>query len=236
MFLAPCTLPLVPAYLAFISGVSGDELQDPDTRKEAKRAIIINGVAFVIGFSVIFILFGVLAGVVGAQIAKYRILFGQIGGGLVIIFGLMMLGVIRITPLMQEHRMKMPGFLTPGRPSSAFVIGSSFAFGWTPCIGPILASVLLLASTSATAFQGGLLLTVFSLGLAVPFMLTAFLYSQAGAVISKMQGVMKWVSYIGGMFLIVLGFLLVTNQFGLTIEYGYQLFDFLHYDALLDYL
>lgn len=236
MFLAPCTLPLVPAYLAFISGVSKDELNNPETRAKARRVIIINGAAFVTGFSIVFILFGVLAGLLGAQIAQYRVILGQIGGGLIILFGLMMLGVINITSLKQEHRIKMPAFLTPGKLSSALVVGSSFAFGWTPCVGPVLASVLLLASTSTTALQGAVLLTVFSLGLAVPFMLTAFLYSRAGKLIERSQSVTKWISYVGGAFLIILGSLLVTNQFGLTIQYGYQFFDFFNYDGLLNYL
>lgn len=236
MFLAPCTLPLVPAYLAFISGVSKDELQNPETRAKARRTIIINGAAFVVGFSLVFIIFGVLAGLLGAQIAQYRIILGQIGGGLIILFGLMMLGVIRIAPLMQDRRMKLPGFLTPGKPSSSLVIGSSFAFGWTPCVGPVLASVLLIASTSTTAWTGAALLAVFSLGLAIPFMLTAFLYSRADKLIGKMGGVSKWINYIGGAFLILLGYLLLTNQFGLTIEYGYKFFDFFNYDSLLNYL
>lgn len=236
MFLAPCTLPLVPAYLAFISGVKADDFKNPQKIHAAKRAVIINGGAFILGFTGIFVLFGIIAGLLGAQIAQYRILLAQIGGAFIILFGLMMLNVIRIAPLMRDHRMKVPGFLTPGKPSSAFVIGASFAFGWTPCVGPVLASILLLASTSTTAFQGGFLLFVFSIGLAIPFLLTAVLYARAGAVIARMSSVTKWISYIGGVFLILLGLLLLTNNFGLTIEYGYRIFDFINYDALLDYL
>jgi len=236
MFLAPCTLPLVPAYLAFISGVSEDDLRNPKTAKRAKRAILKNGMMFVLGFTSIFVLFGVAAGFFGAQIAQYRIIFAQIGGVFIIVFGLMMLNVIRIAPLMRDYKMKIPSFLTPGKPSSAYVIGSSFAFGWTPCVGPVLATILLLASTSTTVWQGGFLLLIFSLGLAIPFILTALLYARAGAFISRISGVMKWISYIGGVFLIGLGLLLLTGNFGLTIEYGYRFFDFLNYDALLDYL
>lgn len=236
MFLAPCTLPLVPAYLAFISGVKADEFKNPETAKAARRAVMINGIAFILGFTGIFVLFGVVAGLLGSQIAQYRILLAQIGGIFIILFGLMMLGVIKIAPLMSDHKLKMPGFLTPGKPSSAFMIGSTFAFGWTPCVGPVLASILLLASTSTTVFQGGFLLLVFSLGLAIPFLLTAILYARAGAFIARISWVTKWVSYVGGVFLILIGILLMTNNFGLTIEYGYRLFDFINYEALLDYL
>ena len=236
MFLAPCTLPLVPAYLAFISGVSKEDLNNPEKARAARRSIMLNGITFVIGFSVIFILFGVIAGFLGAQISQFRDILSKVGGVFIIIFGLMMLGVIKIDFLLTDRRLKIPPFLTPGNPISAFVIGSTFAVGWTPCVGPVLASVLLLASTSTTALEGGLLLALFSLGLAVPFLLTALLYSRASAAIARMEKVTKWISIVGGAFLILIGALLFTDNFGLTIEYGYKIFNFLNYDALLNYL
>lgn len=236
MFLAPCTLPLVPAYLAFISGVKNEELQNPETEAHAKRTIIINGIAFVLGFSVIFVGFGLLAGLLGGQIGQFRNILSQVGGVFIIIFGLMMLNVIKIAPLMRERRIEFPTFLTPGNPASAFGIGSVFALGWTPCVGPVLASVLLLASTSATALDGAFLLAVFSLGLAVPFLFTAFLYIRAAKIISRISVVTKWISYIGGVFLIFLGLLLLTGNFGFTVEYGYKIFNFLGFEGLFDHL
>lgn len=236
MFLAPCTLPLVPAYLAFISGVKAEDFNDPLKAHDAKRAVIRNGLAFIVGFTAVFVIFGTIAGLLGSQVAQYRVLLSQIGGAFIILFGLMMLNVIRIAPLMRDHKMKVPGFLTPGKPSSAFVIGASFAFGWTPCVGPVLASILLLTLTSTTALQGGFLLLIFSLGLAIPFLLVALLYARAGTFISRISGITKWISYIGGVFLIFLGILLLTGNFGLTIQYGYELFDFINYDNLLKYL
>lgn len=235
MFLAPCTLPLVPAYLAFISGVKQDDLKD-DATGAARRQIIVNGIAFVLGFTVIFILFGILAGLFGTFIGEFRSILTQIGGVFIIIFGLMMLNVINITPLMSEHKLTMPASLKPGRPTSAFLIGSTFALGWTPCVGPVLASVLLLASTSTTVVQGGLLLGVFSLGLAVPFLLTAFLYARASKTIARYAYVTKWISTIGGVFLIFIGILLFTDNFGLTVEYGYKVFNFFGIDGLFDHL
>lgn len=236
MFLAPCTLPLLPAYLGFISGVSLEDMKDPAKAKAARRKIVLNGVFFILGFSVIFILFGTLAGLFGSALADLRIWAGRIGGALVILFGLFMLGVFKIPALQMDRRLKLPSFLKIGRPESSFVIGSAFAFGWTPCVGPILASILLLASTSSTALQGGFLLAVFSLGLAVPFIVVAILYSRATSLISGATKYLNWVSIIGGVFLILLGLLLITDNFGLTIQYGYQYLDFLNYDALLDYL
>ena len=122
-FLAPCTLPLVPAYLAFISGVKNDDLDNPTTRLKAGRLIIKNSLAFVFGFSVIFIAFGVLAGSLGTYIGEFRGLFSQIGGVFVIIFGLMMLGVVNIAPLMWEHKINASHIFVPGKPASSCLIG-----------------------------------------------------------------------------------------------------------------
>jgi len=235
-FLAPCTLPLVPAYLGFISGVSTKDLADPQKAAAARKKIILNGVFFILGFSAIFIGFGVLAGFLGKSLIASRGLLSQVGGVLVIIFGLFMIGAFKIPFLQADKRIKIPKFLHVGKPTSSFAIGSAFAVGWTPCVGPILGSILLLASTQATAFSGGLMLAVFSLGLAVPFLLIAFAFSKATQYIEKITKHLKWVSIVGGVFLIVLGILLLTNNFSLLIQYGYGLFDFINYEGLLDYL
>jgi len=116
MFLAPCTLPLVPAYLAFISGVKNEDFQDLVKAKAARRSILINGITFILGFSLVFILFGVMAGFLGAQIGQFRDIFSKIGGVFIIIFGLIMLGAIKIDFLLKEKKLKMPSFLTPGNP------------------------------------------------------------------------------------------------------------------------
>ncbi|NQV92873.1 sulfite exporter TauE/SafE family protein [Candidatus Kaiserbacteria bacterium] len=235
-FLAPCTLPMVPAYLGFISGVSKEDLEDETRRDEVRRKIFLNGVFFILGFSIVFILFGTLAGILGQGLTPYRIWLTRIGGVFVIIFGLFMLGAFNIPFLQANKRIKTPKWLKVGKPSSSLIIGSAFAFGWTPCVGPILGSILLLASTSGTALQGTLLLTVFSAGLAVPFLLVALGFSRATAYIDKLSKYLKWVSIVGGVFLVILGFLLVTNNFSLLIQYGFELFGFIEYDALLDLL
>jgi cytochrome c-type biogenesis protein len=226
-FLAPCTLPLVPAYLGFISGVTTDDLNNPETARTARRKIFLNGLLFIVGFSVIFIVFGTV---------PFRLWLGRIGGVMVILFGLFMLGVFKLPFLQVERRLKMPSFLTIGKPSSSFVIGGAFAFGWTPCVGPVLGSILLLASTSTSALQGAFLLAVFSLGLAIPFLLIALGFSRATAYIEKITKYLRVVSVIGGVFLIALGILLLTDNFSLLIQYGYQFFDFINYEGLLDYL
>jgi len=235
-FLAPCTLPLVPAYLGFISGVSSEDLKDPEKARAARRKIFTNGLAFIVGFSIIFILFGTLAGVIGQGLTPYRIWFTRIGGILVILFGLFMLGVFNIPFLQADRRIKMPSFLKVGRPDSSLVIGGAFAFGWTPCVGPILGSILLLASSSATAGQGALLLTIFSLGLALPFVIIALIFSKATQYIEKINKYLKWVSVIGGVFLILLGILLFTNNFSLLVQYGFEFFRIFGYEGLVEHL
>jgi len=235
-FLAPCTLPLVPAYLGFISGVSTKDLEDEQKAAGARKKIMLNGVFFILGFSIIFILFGVLAGFLGQGLATSREILAKIGGVLIVLFGLFMLGVFRIPALQIDKRIKVPSFLTIGKPTSSFAIGSAFAIGWTPCVGPILGSILLLASASTTALQGGLLLAVFSFGLAIPFIFIAFAFSRATAYINRISKYLKWVSIVGGVFLILLGILLFTNNFSLLIQYGYEFFKFINYDGILKYL
>jgi len=228
MFLAPCTLPLLPAYLAFISGTNQSEVQAGKNH----RQVIINGLAFVIGFSLIFVVFGVLAGYFGSLAGSFRSFLTQLGGAFIILFGLIMLNVIKFKPLTTEHKFQLPKAVTPGEPSSALLIGGIFALGWTPCVGPVLASVLLLATTSSTALSGGLLLLVFSAGLAIPFMLTAVLYAKSSSLIKNYSHVSIMISRVGGIFLILLGTLLLTNNFGITLEYGYRIFDALGLNGL----
>jgi len=164
-FLAPCTLPLVPGYLGFISGVSVDDLKDPEKSHGARRKIFMNGLLYVIGFSVVFIMLGSLVGLGGSALVQHRVLLGRIGGAFIIIFGLYMLNVLKLNFLNflgGEHRIPIMNKLKPGTPLSSLIFGSTFALGWTPCVGPILGSVLVLAASSATVGQGTVLLAVFS--------------------------------------------------------------------------
>lgn len=236
-FLAPCTLPLVPGYLGFISGASLEDLKDPEKAKKARWKIFLNGLFFMIGFSLVFIIMGTLVGFVGAKfLVLYRLWLGRIGGVFVIIFGLFMLNVLKIPFLMQEKQMKAPALFKQGKPINSLVLGSAFAFGWTPCVGPILGSILLLASTSTSALQGALMLTVFSAGLAVPFLLVAIGIGSASRYIQNISKYLNAISIVGGVFLVFLGILLVSGNVGILISYSYQIFQFINYDRLLDYL
>lgn len=236
MFLAPCTLPLVPGYLSFISGVPLRDLDRSAVPTGLRLRVFLNGVGFVIGFSAIFILLGVAAGFGGAQLAANRIWLSRIGGIFVILFGLFMLHIVDIPFLQKEVRIQLPRLFKPGNPVNAGVLGATFALGWTPCIGPILGTILLFASTTATAGQGALLLAVFSLGLAVPFLAAAAATGSALHLIARFRGMLVAVNVIGGLFLIALGVLMLFNQSGMLIQYGYKWFDFIGYERLLDYL
>ncbi|HYF12892.1 MAG TPA: cytochrome c biogenesis protein CcdA [Candidatus Paceibacterota bacterium] len=222
MFLAPCTLPLVPGYLAFIAGGQGK--------------VVRNAVAFVLGFSVIFILLGMFAGTIGGVLAPWKDFLSRIAGAVIILFGLTMLGLVRLPVLSSERHVGIPKFLSLGSPHSSFLIGALFAIGWSPCIGPILGTILFIASAEATALSGALLLAIFSLGLAIPFILCAIFVDQASTAISRYARATVSLSRVGGALLIGIGALMLMGSMGLLITWGYGLFEFINYDALLKYL
>lgn len=235
-FLAPCTLPLVPGYLGFISGVFLSDLKNPDKAKTARRKIFLNGVLYVIGFSLVFIILGSLFGLGGGALIKYRLYLSRIGGLFVIFFGLFMLGILKLPFLNFEKHLGNTKALKPGNPFSSLIFGATFAFGWTPCVGPILGSILTLAASSATIGRGAFLLAVFSFGLAAPFLLIAAGIGSASAYLAKLNKYLNLISIIGGVFLIFLGVLLLTNNLIVWTSYFYQIFGFINYNSLLNYL
>ncbi len=235
MFLAPCTLPLVPGYLAFIAGVPETEVAKTGAR-EAKRRVMKNAFAFVLGFSFIFVGLGLFAGSIGALLLPWRDLVSRGAGVLLIIFGLTMLGALKIPFLMNEKHIKLPRFITIGRPESSFLIGALFALGWTPCIGPILGTVLLFASASATALQGALLLCLFSLGLALPFLVTAYLIGTAGPFFARMQGAVALLSKVAGGMLVVFGVYMLVGYMAFFMAWTENLFSPEIYRSLLNHL
>jgi len=230
-FLAPCTLPLVPGYLAFISGTGTIE-----DREKNRGKIFWNGVAFVIGFSLVFIVLGTIAGLIGSAFAPYQIWLSRIAGASIIVFGLFMIGILKIPLLNQEQRLKAPRIFKRGNLAGSFLFGSAFSLGWTPCVGPILGSILLLASAGATALEGALLLATFSLGLAVPFLLIAFSISRAERYLAKISKYLNMVSVVGGIFLVILGTLVLTGNMSIFLSWSYRTLQFLQYDRLIEYL
>lgn len=214
-FLAPCTLPLIPAYIAFISGSS--------TKSEsgliARKILLFNALFFVLGFSVIFILFGLASGSLGKFLVLNRALLSQVGGVIVIVLGLSLLGVF---PTMKGFAFRLPSFVTAGGPFGGFSLGVLFALGWTPCLGPILGTILVLAGTSGTSMSGALLLGVYSLGLAIPFILVAMLYGSTFFYVSKLQRYLPMISKVGACFIILIGILLVFGKMGVLNAWSGQ--------------
>jgi len=170
-FLSPCVLPLVPGYISIISGFSLDQLKDGQRHSTLRRSLLLNSIMFILGFSIIFITLGASASWLGQVLLSKMQLLYRIAGLIIIVFGLHLLGIFKINFLYQDKR-----FHNVGKPRGIFgalVLGLAFAFGWTPCIGPILAGILTIASTRQTVTQGVFLLAVYSLGLGIPFLLTS---------------------------------------------------------------
>ncbi|MEM7413598.1 MAG: cytochrome c biogenesis protein CcdA [Myxococcota bacterium] len=231
--LSPCVLPLMPAYLSLISGISVDEMragsEDADLRKRVMRACF----GFVTGFSFVFVLMGVGAVAVGHVVRTWRLeLFGleigvsQIAGIVVIVFGLHMMGLSPIQALYRDTRMN---FSVRKRSFwSSAVIGSGFALGWSPCIGPILATILTVAGARETALQGVGLLLVYSAGLAIPFLLAGWSIEWFFRAFAKIKDHFHKLELASGFVLVGVGFLLVTDQFTALNRYFSFLNDFIN--------
>jgi cytochrome c-type biogenesis protein len=216
-FLSPCVLPLVPGYLSFVAGVSTDELRGSGGEGVSpgvvRRRVLQSTLAFVLGFSVVFVALGASASAVGAFLLEKQRLIAQLAGVVVIAFGLHVIGILRIPLLYQEKRAQVVA--KPAGLAGAFLVGLAFAFGWTPCIGPILAGILTLAATENTLGAGVGLLVSYSLGLAIPFLLTALAFNQLMVVFEQIKRHLRTVEIASGLLLVGVGVLLMTN--GLTM-------------------
>jgi len=218
-FASPCVLPIVPGYLSFISGISLDELQNAENRAKARRRVVGNSLFFVFGFSVIFIALGASATAVGKFLQEQLHIFSKVAGVIIVVFGLHMMGLLKIGFLNYEKR-----FHSQSKPLGllgSFVVGLAFAFGWTPCIGPILAGILAIAAQQETVGQGVVLLSSYSAGLGIPFLLTGMSVTAFYNVFNKIKRYFRTMEIIGGALLVVVGVLVFTNS--LTILSGYLL-------------
>ena len=206
-FLSPCVLPLVPSYLTFVTGMSLEDLEHGVNRK----ATMIHATLFVVGFSSIFILLGASASFLGQFFRLYEVWIARIGGVIIVILGLHMAGVFRLTPLLREKRLHVND--KPAGYIGTFGVGMAFGAGWTPCIGPILGAILTYSATQDTMWAGVGLLTMYSLGLAVPFLLSAAALSKFLQAFARFRRWIPIVEKASGVLLIVLGVLLLTGQF-----------------------
>jgi cytochrome c-type biogenesis protein len=207
-FLSPCVLPIVPPYLAYMSGVSVTEMQaGGSARMKAGLAALF----FVLGLSTVFLLLGFTASAFGAFFLQNQVLLSQISGVVVIVFGLHFLGVFRIPFLDREARLETGD--TGGSAFGAYILGLAFAFGWTPCIGPQLGAILSLAASEASVARGTLLLGVYALGLGIPFLLAAVFLSRAIHLMNRIKRHMKLIERVMGVLLVAVGLALLTGAF-----------------------
>ena len=207
-FLSPCVLPIVPPYLAYMSGISMHEMTG-DT--PARRRTILPAVFFVLGLSTVFLLLGFTASAFGAFFLKNQELFARISGGVVIIFGLHFLGVFRISLLDREARLDAGD--KGGSAFGAYVLGLAFAFGWTPCIGPQLGAILSLAASEASVARGTFLLGLYAAGLGIPFLLAAIFVQRSVKVMNRLKRHMGIIEKGMGLLLLLVGLALVTGAF-----------------------
>jgi cytochrome c-type biogenesis protein len=211
-FLSPCILPLIPAYISYITGISFDELKE-EQNKDVRKKTVIHSLLFILGFSFVFVTLGASASYLGKLLIAYRTMISRIGGVIVIIFGFYIMGFLRLDFLNKEKRFK----LRPQRDSKlgSILLGITFAAAWTPCVDPILGSILTLALTKKTMLEGAWLLSIYSLGIAIPFIISAILINSFLSYFAKLKRYMFIVKFICGLLLILIGISLIRGRFAL---------------------
>lgn len=221
-FLSPCVLPLIPGYISFLSGLSLEELQGELERRKIIKKACLSSTFFVIGFSVVFVSLGASASFMGRFFAAHLKIFTKIAGILIVILGLHLLGIFKIGWLNIDRRLKIKKF-KPGL-FGAFLIGLAFAFGWTPCIGPILAGILALAATQETVINGMFLLGVYSLGLGIPFIITGFGVGMCIRFFQRYKRFIRWTESVAGLLLVVIGLLIFSHNLTVLLRFIPDLF------------
>lgn len=222
-FLSPCVLPLVPGYLGYLSGTTvgpdGELVGD-------RRKVLVHALCFVLGFSLVFISLGASVGLIGTSLVRNVPILQKIGGIVLVVLGLHTLRLINVPFLNRTVQIDASRFSgLRGYPGSA-LIGAIFAAGWTPCVGVVLAGILTLAATSATAGQGALLLTLYSMGLGIPFLLSALVLNRARGVLRRLNRKAGWVEKLSGALLVMMGLIVFSNLLGVINAYFYRWFGY----------
>lgn len=210
-FVSPCVLPLVPGYVSYITGLSVEELADPSKSGNIRWITLKNSLLFILGFSIVFISFGASATLVGNIFLTHQEIIRKIGGVLIIVFGLYLIGALKIPWLMTTKKYQFKN--RPAGAVGTILIGVAFAAAWTPCVGPILGAILLYASTADSMLNGIQLLSVYSIGLAVPLLVSALGFNAFLSSIKRLQKYMWVVSLVSGILLIFIGILIFTDSF-----------------------
>jgi cytochrome c-type biogenesis protein len=210
-FISPCVLPLIPSYLTFVTGVGFDELGN------SRRAALIHALLFVLGFTLIFVALGASATVLGRVLIHYRVWITRVGGALIVLFGLYLLGIVRVAAFDRERRVhlanKPMGYL------GTVLVGNAFGAGWTPCLGPILGAILTYTAATADLSRGLPLLLAYSLGLALPFLAAAVAVERFLETVSRLRPHLARVSQVSGALLLIVGLLMVFDYFTIMATY-----------------
>jgi len=216
-FVSPCVLPLIPGYISFVSGVSLEEMRSDAAPTTSRLQVFLTSLAFVIGFSIVFVALGASATAIGKFMFARLPLLSKIAGGILIIFGLHTMGVFRLGFLEAEKRVHSQR--KPAGPLGAVLVGIAFAFGWTPCIGPILGGILAIAGSKNSVGEGIVLLAVYSLGLGIPFLLTSLAINQFFGAAKRIRRYYHGIELVSGALLIVIGVLILTGQLTIITRY-----------------
>ena len=221
-FISPCVLPIVPGYLSFISGVNVAQYKEGGAPRDLVRRVALTSLVFVLGFSTVFVALGAAATYMGSLLQEHKRSLGVVGGVIIIILGLHTAGIFKINWLLSEKRANVES--KPLGLLGAYVVGLAFAFGWTPCIGPILGAILLYASQQDTVTQGVVLLSAYSAGLGIPFILSALAVNGFFKAFSRLRTHMRAVEVVSGVLLVGVGLLLVTNRLTLIAQWFTKMF------------
>ncbi len=214
-FLSPCVLPLVPGYISLISGASVEELQAQD--RKLLKTVLLHSIMFILGFTLVFVSLGATATTLGHFLKIYRRQLSWLFGALIVVFGLHLIGIFKIKALYADKRLHS---VQGGKsPIGAFVVGFAFAFGWTPCIGPILAAILGVASDADSVRKGIMLLFIYSMGLAIPFLITSVGINGFLGFYGRFRRYLGWVEIGSGVVLVLFGVLIFMGQFTLLSSY-----------------
>lgn len=223
-FASPCVLPLIPSYLTYITGLSFSQLDEAHPNAKVRLTVVLHSLCFIFGFSAIFILLGAIAGIASSQIEAYLRegleWIEKIGGFLIILFGVHLTGLFHFGALLGEKRVQL--HKKPGGFIGTFLVGIAFAAGWTPCIGPILASILVVAASSGQVGEGVGLLAVYSLGLGVPFLLSGLLFHQFLTAFKRFRKYIRLIEIATGVMLITVGIMLMFNLLGDITMFFYK--------------
>lgn len=221
-FLSPCVLPLLPSYVSFITGMSFEDLTGENERDRIRKTAAIHSILFVAGFSIVFVTLGASATYVGNFMNQHISVFQKAGGGIIMLLGVHFTGVLNFGFLQREKRVHISE--KPLGYAGSVLVGIAFALGWTPCIGPILATILLYATTTESMYQGMALLFAYSMGLGIPFILSAMAINTFLSNFRRIAPYMRVVTVISGIFLVGIGLLIFTNNFAMITEYVSNLF------------